>query len=69
MRQTNEESNAHIIRLADFQRVSKNHPRGVEISKWLIMRQTNEESNAHIIRFADFQRVSKNHPWGVEISK
>ena len=33
IKEKNEESNAHIIHLADIQRVSKNHPRGVEISK------------------------------------
>ena len=33
--------NAHIVRLADIQRVSKNDPRGYEIDKCLIMSQTN----------------------------
>ena len=33
--------NAHIVRLTDIQRVSKNDPRGYEIDKCLIMSQTN----------------------------
>lgn len=37
----------HIVLLADIQRVSKNHPRGPEISKWLIIRETNQVCDVH----------------------
>jgi hypothetical protein len=40
--------NAHIVRLADIQRVKKIVPRGVELRKQLIMRQTN---NVYVVPF------------------
>jgi len=44
--------NAHIVRLTDIQRVSKNDPRGYEIDKCLIMSQTNNVCVAPFVRVA-----------------
>ena len=41
IRQQQRGCNAHIVRLAEYQAVKKNDPRGVEIRKLLILRQTN----------------------------
>ena len=38
--------NAHIVRLADIQRVSKNDPRGVVFRIYLIINETNNVCNA-----------------------
>ena len=48
IRQQQRGCNAHIVRLADIQRVKKIVPRGVELRKQLIMRQTN---NVYVVPF------------------